>query len=268
MTYPLEQRPQAKEIDYPMLRQFDQALRPPRPFAAIEAPPGQVDMPWRTNRQTQDEEAQYSSVTQAAPPSQGGSRFDQNEMRGLISQRLDNLSMRVKRDDTLETISESGTIESRDPSVLSLLERLRDMRNQISGAVGILGMNDAPQDGFPLVKADPEAALRQELAAWNQLEERIEREILHPPRRIEAKAKTPRIPENSEPTRPIDIPSRKSSNSTVSPSASPLNSWAPSPSLSKSSPVLRPRWISTSFSSSSRPRAQSPLLEYEFPVHL
>ena len=71
-----------------MLRQFEQALRPPRPLAAIEAPPRQQQLLFRTTREIQEEEDNYASVTRATPINQNGGRFDQNEVRGLISQRL------------------------------------------------------------------------------------------------------------------------------------------------------------------------------------
>jgi hypothetical protein len=255
-----------------MLRQFEQALRPPRPLAAIEAPTRRVELPWRTNgRNQQEKEADYASVMLAAPINQNGGRFDQNEVRGLISQRLDNLSMRVKRVDTLETISESGQSDGPNPSVISLLERLRDMRDQISDAVGVLGLNGASQAGLSLVRADPEAALRQELEAWNKLEERIEREILHPPPRH---FNTGGLSTSTTPTKPIDIPlapRRRTTSSSLSPSTSPLEfsgSWDPSHRISPPSPLLRPRRNSRSLSTSSQSRPESIPLEHEFPVHL
>ncbi|PMD31234.1 hypothetical protein L207DRAFT_591702 [Hyaloscypha variabilis F] len=273
VTYPLEPGRQAKEIDYPMLRQFEQALRPPRPLAAIEAPPRQVALPWQTNGQNQHEkDADYASVTRAAHVNQNGGRFDQNEVRGLISQRLDNLSMRVKRVDTLETISESGPSEGPNPAVVSLLQRLRDMRDQISDAVGVFGLNGSSQDGLPLAKADPEAALRQELEAWNKLEERIEREILHPPRRNDFNDAGPST--STTPTKPIDIPKpprRSTTSSSSSPATSPFNvsgSWGATLKLSPPSPMLRPRRNSRSLSTSSESRPESVLLKHEFPVHL
>ena len=256
-----------------MLRQFEQALRPPRPLAAIEAPPRQVALPWRTDGQDQqDKDAEYASVTRAGPTNQDGGRFDQNEVRGLISQRLDNLSMRVKRVDTLETISESGPSERPNPAVTSLLQRLRDMRDQISDAVGVLGMNSSSQDGLPVVKTDPEAALRQELEAWNILEERIEREILHPPRRSDLN--TGGSSTSTTPTKPIDIPNpprRSTTSSSLSPSASPFDvsgSWGATRKLSPPSPMLRPRRNSRSLSTSSESRPESILLKHEFPVYL
>ena len=255
-----------------MLRQFEQALRPPRPLAAIEAPPRRAELPWQANGQNQQErDAEYTSVTRAAPINQDGGRFDQNEVRGLISQRLDNLSMRVKRVDTLETISESGPSNEPNPAVISLLQRLRDMRDQISDAVGVMGLNGPPEDGLPLVKTDPEAALREELAAWNKLEERIEREILHPPRRGDFSASGSST--STTPTKPIDIPSpprRTTTSSSLSPSTSydVSGSWDPTRRLSPPSPNLRPRRTSRSLSTSSRSRPESILLEHEFPVHL
>lgn len=255
-----------------MLRQFEQALRPPRPLA-IEAPPRQVALPWQTNGQNQQEqEAHYASVTRAAPTSQDGGRFDRDEVRGLISQRLDNLSMRVKRVDTLETISESGPSEGPNPAVVSLLQRLQDMRDQISDAVGVLGLNGPSQDGLPLVRADPEAALRQELEAWNKLEERIEREILHPSRRNDFSAGGSST--STTPTKPIDIPTpprRSTTSSSLSPAASPFDtsgSWGATRGLSPPSPMLRPRRNSRSLSTSSQSPSESVPLKHEFPVHL
>jgi hypothetical protein len=254
-----------------MLRQFEQALRPPRPLAAIEPPPRQAALPWQTNGQNrQEREAEYASVTGAAPVNQDGGRFDQNEVRGLISQRLDNLSMRVKRVDTLETISESGPSNGPNPAVSSLLQRLRDMRDQISDAVGVLGLSGPPQDGLPLVQSDPESALRQELEAWNKLEERIEREILHPPRRGDFGGSS----SSTVPTKPIDIPTppRKSTmSSSLSPAVSPFDvssSWGGPRGLSPPSPRMRPRRNSRSLSTSSQSPSESVPLKREFPVHL
>ena len=203
---------------------------------------------------------------------QDGGRFDQNEVRGLISQRLDNLSMRVKRVDTLETISESGSSERPNPAVISLLQRLRDMRDQISDAVGVLGMNASSQDGLPLVKSDPEAALREELEAWNVLEERIEREILHPPRRSDFN--TGGSSTSTTPTKPIDIPKpsrRSTTSSSLSPSVSPFDvsgSWGATRNLSPPSPTLQTRRNSRSLSTSSESRSESDRLKHEFPVYL
>lgn len=266
VTYPLEPGRQAKEIDYPMLRQFEQALRPPRPLAVV--PPRQISLPWQTNGQNEHEkEAEYASVTRAAPMNQDGGRFDRDEVRGLISQRLDNLSMRVKRVDTLETISESGPSDGPNPAVVSLLQRLRDMRGQISDAVGVLGLTGPSQDSLPLVKADPEGALRQELEDWNKLEERIEREILHPPRRGDFNA-------GGSTTQPIDIlkpPRRTATSSSLSPTVSPFDassSWGASRGLSPPSPMMRPRRNSRSLSTSSRSGSESVLLDHDFPIHL
>jgi len=181
--------------------------------------------------------------------------------------------MRVKRVDTLETISESeaGTSRAPNPDVISLLERLRDMRDQISDAVGVFGMNGATQDGLPLVQTDPEVALRQELSAWNTLEERIEREILHPSRRNDfVVPDTPR--QTSTPTRPIDIPPRRRlTSSSLSPSTSSydaVGSWDPTRRISPPSPNLRPRRNSRSLSTSSRSQPDLFPLEHDFSVHL
>jgi hypothetical protein len=251
-----------------MLRQFEQALRPPRPLAAIEAPPRQSALPWqRIERNEQKNEAEYASVTRADPINEDGGRFDRDEVRGLISQRLDNLSMRVKRVDTLETISESGPSGDPNPAVVSLLHRLRDMRDQISDAVGVMGVVSPARDGLPLVKTDPEAALRQELEAWNKLEERIEREILHPPRRGDFNA-------GGSTTQPIDIPTpprRATTFSSLSPAASPFDlpgSWGASRGLSPPSPRMRPRRNSRSLSTSSHSGPESILLEHGFRVQL
>jgi len=128
----------------------------------------------------QHDEAQYSTVAAIKPESQDMSAFGKDEVRGLISQRLDNLSNRVKRAETMETISEHGPQDTTQPSTQQLLDRLRDIRAQIGTAVGI--STQIPTTTISLVVTEPGNALRQELEAWDMMKERIEREILHPPR--------------------------------------------------------------------------------------
>jgi len=272
VTYPLELGQQAKEIDYPMLRQFEQALRPPRPIRALEDAPRELGLRWQ--RAQQREEAEYASITRAAPSREHAGTFDQSEIRGLISQRLDNLSMRVMRMDTLETISEAGPDDVADPSIKSLLQRLRDMRDQIGGAVGIMNRS-RPQNAMDLAVSEPEGALRQELEAWNLLEERIEREILHPPPRLGTLASS--SVKSVATSKPMDIPKARPPHP-VSPRSYSYDGW-PGPgyssspdhhraSLSSSPNLSRPLTHSRSHSTSSASGHQAVRLERDLPVDL
>ncbi|KAF4612604.1 hypothetical protein G7Y89_g15575 [Cudoniella acicularis] len=269
VTHPLEPGSQAKEIDYPMLRQFDQALRPPEPLRTIENAPGMHTLPWQQNSPIG--EAEYAMVSPNTPYDQEAGPFDQNEIRGLISRRLDNMSMRVRRVETMDTISETDRSENNSSSIKELLERLRDMRNQIGNAVGIVDRSTA-HDGISHVTLQPESALRQELDAWNQLEERIEREILHPGRLLAPNSQKPLPPKS----KPIDIPSRNFSMS-LSPPILPYDGWQPphgSPdsfrgSLSSSPNHSRPTHSrSNSTSSTSTPSTQSIHLDHLLPVQI
>jgi len=174
VAYPLESRREG--IDYPMMRQFEQALLPPEPLRALEAgPSSQANYPWRM-RQRQLEATHYTEVTPSMPYNQNGGPFDQNESPGLLSQRLQNLSMR--RVETIDSVSSCESRQSTEVTVEPLIQRLQDMRNQIIDAVGIR-KNTAPQIEFP-PSIEPQRALLHELEAWDLLEDRIRREILHP----------------------------------------------------------------------------------------
>ncbi|KAH7364643.1 hypothetical protein BKA65DRAFT_142626 [Rhexocercosporidium sp. MPI-PUGE-AT-0058] len=264
ITYPLEQGNQVREIDYPILRQFEQALHPPQPIRAIENRGHAVELPWQNQPRLQENE--YAAII---PPNTGSGvegAFHQNEIRGLISQRLDNLSMRVKRVEILDSISELGSSESSDPSVDQLLRRLQDMREQIAEAVGVL--NHSNQKEMTVMTTEPRTALQHELEAWNKLEERIERERLHPAVGI--------IQSPLTPSRPISIPSPRSSGS-LSPMTSPFDGWSGSTygspdrnrsSLSSSPSQPRPLSHSRTHSTSSTSRRQSFDLERLLPVQL
>ncbi|KAE8449371.1 hypothetical protein EG329_008272 [Mollisiaceae sp. DMI_Dod_QoI] len=275
ITNPLEPGRQPAEIDYPMLRQFDQALGVPQalprpqPMLAIEARHSQSAPPWeQTRRGSELPQEQYAVAPPATSAAQNANGVDNNDIRDLIERRLDNLSMRVKRTETLETISENEADE--DASILSLLEHLRLMRSRISNTVGVL-RRQSSQNGLSLVANNPEGALRAELEAWDLLEERMEREILHPPRPIRrqiAATSTQQI----EPTRPMDIPRRQ----TLSPRAQ-YDGWPSSmssspdnyrPSFSSSPTQSRPLSQSRSGSHSSPSRPVSIRLDHAIPVTL
>ncbi|KAH6690219.1 hypothetical protein BKA61DRAFT_715633 [Leptodontidium sp. MPI-SDFR-AT-0119] len=264
ITYPLEQGNQAREIDYPILRQFEQALHPPQPIRAIEGRSHAIELPWQNRPRLQENE--YAAVLPQNTQGEDQGAFQQNEVRGLISQRLDNLSMRVKRVETLDTISELASPENSDPSVHQLLRRLQDMREQIAEAVGVLNHSNSQND-MTVVVTEPRTALQQELDAWNKLEERIERERLHP---------AVGIIQPPTPSRPIPIPSPRSSGSR-SPMTPPFDGWSGptcrSPdgnrnSLSISPGHPRPLSHSRTQSISSISRRQSFGLERQLPVQL
>lgn len=262
-----------------MLRQFERALRPPQPIVGLlEDTSEQVELPWSTRRR-QHEEAQYARIASTRHQSQDSGAFGQEEVRGLISQRLDNLSMRVKRAETLETISENGPQDSARPSTQQLLDRLRDIRIQIGDAVGIL--SHIPQNEMSLVTTEPEVALKKELEAWDAMKGRIEREILHPPpppRRVwtvESVSNGESSNSTSLPMSiPVPIPSRRMSWN-LSPPAS-YDGWAaptgsPSRSLGSLSSSPKDRRMSShsrSNSMSSTSRRPSVRSELEFSVHL
>lgn len=186
------------EIDYIMLRQLVQALEPPQPLRAID---------WHSNS---------SSSTAVLP-------ITTPENRTLISSRLDNISIRVKREHPLRTIPESESRESLS-STTEPLKRLHEMRDEISQAVGV--RHDAvPQEGSSAStqpghapRREPESlnplqALRQELDEWNTLHERLERKIIHPSQVL--------LPQQT------DVPS--------SPKSGKARTWPHSPSASSSS---------------------------------
>ncbi|TGO55284.1 hypothetical protein BCON_0094g00340 [Botryotinia convoluta] len=175
VTHPLESNSEMKQIDYPMLRQLEQALAPPQPFRAVEYL-HDLQRPW----QDQDGEDPPSSITRSTISSQLRLQDDGTERRYVLSQRLENLAMR--RVETINSMSPThprGTERPVDP----LISRLQDMRGQIFDAVGIKPMeSNIPAYRDHSSRSDPENALLHELEAWNQLETRIQREILHPVR--------------------------------------------------------------------------------------
>lgn len=212
VTNPLELGGQAAEIDYPMIRQFDQALRipqalpRPQPMLSIEAGHAPSTLPWEGSpRSSNSEFAVVPPMTSAAQHANG---VDHNDIRDLIERRLDNLSMRVRRVEAPETIYENEDEE--DQSIISLLEHLRTMRGRISNAVGVLRRQNSHNE-LSLVANNPEGALKAELEAWDLLEERMEREILHPPRQARQQLAVTGAPQNGL-TRPMDIPKRRTSS--------------------------------------------------------
>ena len=215
-----------------MLRQFEQALLPPAPLQVIEGSSRQPTLPWVNSRQRELDESRYGAVPQSIVNSQDTGPFDQNG-RGLLSERLDNLSMRfIRRVETVDTIS---SIESRNnvpPDIESLLERLREMRSQISDAVGIRSSSAIESDLAlvepPMMTSEPQNALRDELVAWNQLEDRIQYEMLHPGHLVQAAANS-LLPS----TAPIAIPPSRHLRSSIS--VSPLSGSPPRLSSSSGS---------------------------------
>ncbi|EHL01434.1 hypothetical protein M7I_2523 [Glarea lozoyensis 74030] len=178
VTHPLESGSLSNQIDYPMLRHLDQALRPPEPLRAIHAPPQLASLPWHGLQHGEDAELSAVSVTHHYDSDMGD--LDESEMRGLLSRRLDNMSMRVRRVETLESLPEDASADGIS-TTQDLMTRLRNMRGQIGGAVGI----SEPSQSHEVIEedvVDPGTALQTEIEAWNKLEERIEREILHPGR--------------------------------------------------------------------------------------
>lgn len=174
VTHPLEPGSQINQIDYPMLRQLEQALAPPQPLRAIEYNHA-VQYPW----QNQHGEDPPMSVTRPTFSTKNDIQDDRDERRYVLSQRLENLAMRrVETIDSIATIQpRAGTARPVDP----LISRLQDMRGQIFDAVGIQPMqSNTSAHGDQSSISEPENALLHELEAWNQLESRIQREILHP----------------------------------------------------------------------------------------
>lgn len=219
ITNPLEPGRQSAELDYPMLRQLDQALRMPQALPrpqqrlAIEAGQSQPallrtqdhaqpTLPWmQDQRQNELVEAQYAVAPPGTSAVQDADDIDHNDIRVLIERRLDNLSMRVKRVETLRTISENESDEIASDeiaSIQSLLDHLRNMRGRISSAVGVL-RRPTSQNELSVTAADPEGALKAELQAWDLLEERMGQEILHPSR----------VRRQTGPTELFDIPRRQ-----------------------------------------------------------
>lgn len=239
-----------------MLRHFEQALRPPQPLQAIKGPPNREALPW--GLRNVDEDARYAAVSPAAAYNRNAGPFDQNEVRGLISRRLDNMSMRIGRVDTLESIQEPEGHERIPETTQPLLDRLRDMRDQIGDAVGVMSRSTTQGGNIAI---EPGNALRQELEAWNQLEERIEREILHPGRLLVQN------PGTSTRSRPIPIASRRPSGS-MSPGSSPYEGWQGPPSSQSSNGESLSLSQTRTLSSSSVSPPQSFRLDYYLPVHM
>jgi hypothetical protein len=229
VTHPLESGISTNQIDYqidyPMLRHLDQALRPPEPLRAIRAPLPQPGLPWHGSQYQEEADQSQSVLSRHHQGEIDLGILEENDMRGLISRRLDNMSMRVRRVETLESLPEDASAASTS-TTQGLITRLRNMRGQIGGAVGV-----SDPDHFDVTHenvVDAGHALRHELEAWNNLEERIEREILHPVRHLTPGSDTTRLRSTSV---PIPIPSRKLADS-LSPPTSPYNGWRGSTSSS------------------------------------
>jgi hypothetical protein len=215
-----------------MLRQFEQALLPPAQLQAIEGSSRQPTLPLVNSRQRELDESHYGAVPQSTVNGEDTGTFDQNG-RGLWSGRLDNLSMRfIRRVETVDTMSSIESRNSVPPDIESLLERLREMRSQIGDAVGIRSgaaiESDLALVEPPTTTSEPQNALREELVAWNQLEDRIQYEMLHPGHLVQAAANS--LPPS---TTPISIPSSRPPRSSIS--VSPLSGSPPRLSSSSGS---------------------------------
>ncbi|RDW75824.1 hypothetical protein BP5796_06645 [Coleophoma crateriformis] len=212
ITYPLEPQSQLDELDYPMLRQFQQALLPPQPLRMIEARSQNDISPWRDQPLHQSNSGFAMSALGAT--SSSISAYNANDQM-ILSQRLENLSMR--RVETIDSVVSSTPSQSSVASVVPLIDRLRDMRNHIGDTVGI------PNPDLPVSHSTGGAQdiLQLELEAWNLLGERIEREILHPPG---DRFSHPSVAESSENSVPM---SRSSTRESAS--QSPLSSSPPQP---------------------------------------
>ncbi|TEY43614.1 hypothetical protein BOTCAL_0367g00020 [Botryotinia calthae] len=176
ITHPLESNSTMKQIDYPMLRQLEQALAPPQPIRTVENL-HDLQHPW----QDQHGGDPPSSITRSIMSDQFSLQDDEIERRYVLSQRLENLAMRrVETINCMSATQPRGTERPVDP----LISRLQDMRGQIFDAVGIKPMqsNMPSHKDHSSSRSKPENALLHELEAWSQLETRIQREILHPAR--------------------------------------------------------------------------------------
>ncbi|KAF7867126.1 uncharacterized protein EAF02_009912 [Botrytis sinoallii] len=133
-----------------MFRQLEQALAPPQPLRAVKHL-HDLQHPW----QDQHGEDPPNSTTRSTISGQPSLLDDGIERRHVLSQRLEDLAMRQS-----------------------------NMRGQIFDAVGIKPMhsNKPAHRDHSSSRSEAANALLYELEAWNQLETRIQRGILHPVR--------------------------------------------------------------------------------------
>jgi hypothetical protein len=239
------------EIDNQILHQLKQALRTPEPIGTIKEAPRQAALPWQSLH-----DAQF-----APSSSQQLAHRDDFDSESLLLQRLDNITTRMRRIKPLQTISEFGSPQSDDLAIQQLTSQLQHLRGQISDAVGVLN-HQRPQTEVRRLTNEPELVLRQELEEWNKLEDRIERERLHPSWAVQVPP--PAIKEIPAPTMPIPIPGAN---------RSPRSSGSLSPMMSSSPEFYRPspsppknRHHRKTPSTNSISRAPSFRLDYKIPV--
>jgi hypothetical protein len=158
-----------------MLRQLEQALSPPRPLQQLEYH-NEPQYPWRQG----NIEGTPAAVARPLPILGSSGQSDESERRHIMSERLGNLAMR--RVETIHSESSATSDSMVEGPVDTLMSKLRTMREQIFDAVGIQpnqGTLPAPIE-ISSSQSGAQGALINELEAWHLLEERIQREILHP----------------------------------------------------------------------------------------
>ncbi|PQE29223.1 hypothetical protein CJF30_00004264 [Rutstroemia sp. NJR-2017a BBW] len=173
IAYQLEPGLHTRQMDYSMLRQFEQALSPPCPLQQLEYH-DELQYPWSQRN------VEGTPVAVARPlPILGSSE------RHVMSERLGNLAMRnlpMKRVETIHSESSTTSGSTVERPVDTLMSKLRAMREQIFDAVGIQPTQVTLPTHIEILSSQTGArdALIKELEAWHLLEERIQREILHP----------------------------------------------------------------------------------------
>ncbi|KAM3084845.1 hypothetical protein ACMFMG_003292 [Clarireedia jacksonii] len=174
VAYPLEHGLHTGQIDYSMLRQLEQALTPPRPLQLEYHNESQY--PWRQENGDRIPVA----VARSLPILGSSEQFDENERRHIMSERLGNLAMR--RVETVHSVSSATSDSTVERPVDTLISKLRAMREQIFDAVGIQSTQGTSPTHVEISSSQfgAQSALFKELEAWHLLEERIQREILHP----------------------------------------------------------------------------------------
>ncbi|PQE14228.1 hypothetical protein CJF31_00006769 [Rutstroemia sp. NJR-2017a BVV2] len=173
VAYQLEPGLHTRQIDYSMLRQFEQALSPPRPLQQLECH-NELQYPWSQR----NVEGTPVAVARALP-------ILGSSERHVMSERLGNLAMRnlpIKRVETIHSESSATSDSTVERPVDTLMSKLRAMREQIFDAVGIqpTQVTLPTHIEIPSSQTGARDALIKELEAWHLLEERIQREILHP----------------------------------------------------------------------------------------
>lgn len=172
LANPLDSGHQPSQIDYSTLRQFENALLPPRPIRAIEASPVRLALPFGRNGGHEVQNRQHYVTAPSAASSQESTISAQDD-RVVLSERLQNFRQRSAR--SHDSMTNSGPGDG--VSILQqLLERLRDTRTQIGDVVGFpAGINS--EEHLHLAGSDPRGALLEELGIWDTFEERVQYEV-------------------------------------------------------------------------------------------